>query len=235
VPLSIGVAFSSRERKTRSWPWVLCAATIVAGTLVTLSRSAIVGMTVALLVMAWRWPLGRVIAAGGAAIVAVVSTALASPTVYDAFLRAFTGANDDPSLEHRAIGVQFVMNNFTKTLWFGWGTGAWNLWVLDNQYLGRLIEAGVIGLGGYIIVLAVPLALALRASRRAPREWSDVIRGIAAALSALMIINFILDTAGFAQIWTLTWILIAFAGVSWRLFPPKAVVSSREAVTASAP
>lgn len=224
-PLSIGVALSNRRRKARSWPWALCAATIFAGMLVSVSRSAIVGGTVALLVMAWRWPLGRVLAAAGAAMMAVVLTAVISPGVYDAFLKAFTGTQNDPSFESRAIGVQFVLNNFTKTLWFGRGIGTWNLWVLDNQYLSRLIEAGVIGLGAYIIVLAVPLALALRASRRAPPELSDLIRGIAAALSAVMVINLVLDTAAFPQIWTLTWILIAFAGISWRLFPPKVALA----------
>ena len=101
---------------------------------------------------------------------------------------------------------------------------------LDDQYLSVLAKMGVLGLVAYLILVVTTLTLAFvafknvrkRRSVQVPAEANQLFLGIAASVSAYVAVSVFLDTAGFLQIWTLTWLLIALSAIAYRITrPPK--------------
>ncbi len=220
VPIGIGLTLSARARGERWLLWAACTTVVAAGAAATVSRSAIIGTAVALLVMAWRWPIRRLaVIAAGALGVAVVGW-LSGSKLFAALSGSFLGAATDSSVVSRTIGADYVAEHFADALVTGQGAGTYpalNQPVLDNQYFSRLMETGLLGLSSYLLLLAVAIWFALRASTRLGPELADTARAIAGALCALGLIGFILDSSGFAQMWFLTFLLIALSGVAVRL------------------
>ncbi|MGX9296184.1 O-antigen ligase family protein [Tsukamurella paurometabola] len=221
TPMAISLALDARGRRAGTyWLWLGCTTILIGGALVTLSRSAVVGTIAAVVVMCWRWPITRVasvIVGGG---IAIGLGLLFQLKFISAMFAVFAGAFGDDSLHSRGRGLTYASEHFWEHPWLGQGVGAYPALkqpVLDNQYVSRLMEAGVIGFVTFVAALAVALFLALRASAAADRSVADLGGGIAGSLAAMIVISFILDTAGFIQIWYLTWILVALAGVTHRL------------------
>ncbi|SNT31033.1 O-antigen ligase family protein [Rhodococcoides kyotonense] len=230
VPVALGVVYSARAQGRRSWHWVLLTVVLVGGAALTLSRSAVVGLAVAVLFMAWKWPVRRVLA-----IVAVVGVPLVVAYVTDskllnAFVQIFATSGTDSSLQSRDHGRDYVLQHFADHLWFGEGTATYSARgypVLDNQYLGRLMETGLFGVASFVLLLGAAFFFALIASQRFWRRAQasqdrrddagmfELTRGIAAAIAAVGVIALILDVSGFAQIWLLMWILVGLAGSSY--------------------
>ncbi|GAA1003759.1 O-antigen ligase family protein [Tsukamurella conjunctivitidis] len=220
IPLAAALCLNARARGASALPWAVCLVILVVGDLVTVSRSAVVGTIAAVVVMCWRWPIRRL--AGlvvGCAVVALVGIA-AQINVVSALVQTFAGSGTDSSIKSRQVGIEYVTAHVQEHLWVGQGVGAYPALrqpVLDNQYLSRLMEAGVVGFVAFCVALAVALVLAVRASAAADGPTAELGSGVSGALAALAVIALILDTSGFLQVWYLTWILVALAGVLFRL------------------
>ncbi|TWS21548.1 O-antigen ligase family protein [Tsukamurella asaccharolytica] len=221
TPLALALAFDARARQTATfWIWISCAAILAGGALVTLSRSAVVGTVAALIVMCWRWPITRVavgLVAGGAAFGLGL---LFQMKFVSSMVTVFAGALGDDSLHSRQRGIDYARENFWEHPWLGQGVGAYPALkqpVLDNQYISRLMEAGVIGLATFVAALVIALVLACRASAAKDQAIAELGGGIAGCIAAMLVISLILDTAGFIQIWYLTWLFVALAGVVYSL------------------
>ncbi|WP_019201455.1 O-antigen ligase [Tsukamurella sp. 1534] len=221
LPLALALVFEARRRRSSTqWLWAGCTAVLMAGALVTVSRSAVVGTAAAVLVMCWRWPIRRIavlVVVGGGAVGIGLALQMKFMT---AMLQTFQGVVSDSSIKSRQIGLDYAATHFWEHPWLGQGVGAYPALkqpVLDNQYVSRLMEAGVIGLLAFVAALAAALFMAVRTSAARERSVAELGGGVAGSLAAVIIISLILDTAGFAQIWYLTWILVALAGVGHRL------------------
>ncbi|MFD4368334.1 O-antigen ligase family protein [Rhodococcus sp. NPDC058521] len=229
-PIALGLVYGMRMSGHHWWPWATLATILVAGAGLTLSRSAVVGIVAAVLVMCWAWPVRRLVVlvclGASVAVLAYVSNS----RFLQAFVDVFAKSESDSSLQSRSIGREFVYQNFARHLWFGEGPSTYSALdhpVLDNQYLARLMETGVVGLATYVALLISAFVCALVASGRFSRARFDaptramrrdavamleLTRGVAGAMAALIVISSILDVAGFVQIWFLTWILVALTG-----------------------
>jgi putative inorganic carbon (HCO3(-)) transporter len=220
VPLAIGLFLNARARRARSWPWALCVLIIGAGALVTVSRSAAIGVIAALVIMCWRWPLTRL---AGLLVTAIAGLAIGVATqikVLTALVQTFVGSSTDPSIRSRQNGIAYVTSHYRDHFWFGQGTGSYPASdnpVLDNQYLSRLMESGAVGLVTMVFAFAIGLILAVRSSTASDAATAELGSGISGAAAALIVIATILDTGGFVQISTLIWMIIALAGVACRL------------------
>lgn len=220
IPLCIGVAMCARARGERVWPWLTCAGLMMCGALGTVSRSVIVGLAAAVVVMAWRWPIQRLVAVVVAAAAAIGAALLLELHVVSAMLQAFANVSKDSSIASRELGAAYVTDHYRDHFWLGQGAGmypAYDQPVLDNQYLSRLMETGVLGLGTFVALLGVTLVLALKASASHDPMIAELGGAVSGSLAALVVISTILDVSGFIQIWTVTWILVAFSAVLWRL------------------
>ncbi|GAA4397367.1 hypothetical protein GCM10023147_32630 [Tsukamurella soli] len=225
VPLAFALVFNARARRARTWPWVICLGIIVFGALVTVSRSFVVGVVAAVVVMCWRWPIQRLATLIVSGVIVVGGGLLAGIKVMTALVQTFLGSSTDPSIASRGTGIAYVKAHYQQHLWFGEGVGVYpslKLPVLDDQYLSRLMEAGVVGLVSYVIAVAIALYLALRASASRDAPLAELAGGISGSVAALAVIGLILDIGGFIQMWTLTWILVAVSGVVYRLYREQA-------------
>jgi putative inorganic carbon (HCO3(-)) transporter len=217
VPLGIGVVTSARAKGEKTWPWVVCTVFLVCGALVTVSRSVVIGLAAAILVMAWRWPIRRL-----AATLTGITLVLALGWIYqirlaNAFATSFETSSSDPSLKSRMSGRTYVFAHYREHLWFGEGPGTYSTYrhrpILDNEYLTKLIDVGMLGLATYVVLLCVALVLALRASAAASNAIAELAGGVSGSIVVLIVAEAIFDISGFQQSWYLAWFIIALTGV----------------------
>jgi hypothetical protein len=222
-PLALAVTLRLRAEGKRWWPWAAASAVIVAGIAVTLSRSGAVGLVIGLAVMACYWPLRRtltVFAVGGGLVATAVLLQVPFISKYVTIFSA------DSSVAQRAAVTSALPFDITPFGVFaraagGSSSGA-GVPTLDDQYLKALSETGVFGLLAYVLLVGMTLVLAFRAFRNARGPGADgrhaqLFIGIAASFSAYAVVSLFLDMAGFLQVWTLMWVLIALSAVAYRI------------------
>jgi O-antigen ligase len=171
------------KARTNRWLYrvILCLTTFAI--MLSISRSALLCAAVGVVIMAAAWSararlLGLAFAAAAAATIYVVS-----PGALGTITRLFTGASEDPSVLSRtgSFDVAFEFIGTSPYLGRGFGTFLPKYWILDNGYLGLLIEGGLLGLLG-LLFLIVTAAWAARQARALAA--TDFDRDIAQALVA---------------------------------------------------
>ncbi|HEY2699724.1 MAG TPA: O-antigen ligase family protein [Pseudonocardiaceae bacterium] len=215
-PLGVFCFFTARERGTRWWPWLVALGLIGGAGALSISRSFFVGLVVEFVVLALFWPLRRTAVVLGCAVAGVVVLLFTKGGVVGFFVKLFTQGSGDDSLLHRTLARQVAYALINAHPVFGIGLGGYDTSrypILDNQYLGLLVETGVVGLLGFLGYLgtAAWAAFARGSSHR------DLGAALGAAILAYAVINLILDTAGFLQISALAAILVGLTGALHRV------------------
>jgi O-antigen ligase len=105
------------------------------------------------------------------------------PGVLGTLTRLFTGVSNDPSIASRTDSYELAGQFISRSpiLGRGFGTFLPKYWILDNGYLGLLIEGGILGIGG---LLALILTGAVAAHKARQMSSNDLDRSLAAALLA---------------------------------------------------
>jgi O-antigen ligase len=142
------------------------------------------------------------------------------PGVLGTMLRLFTGISDDASARSRTDSYALALEFIGQHPVFGRGLSTFlpRYRILDNQYLGLLIEAGIVGLVAFLALLVTALVVALRLSRSLP-DPSD--RSLAHSLmatiacAALSCVTF--DAFGFPQVSGVLFFAIGAIGALIRL------------------
>lgn len=220
-PLALGLTLSRRARGDVTWPWTVAAAMIALGAVSTISRSAFVGIAAALVVMAWRWPVRRVVIGGAVLVLTVLTAVLAGVPLVSRLAAVLVGGTSDNSLGSRSSGLSYALERLPDHWLVGQGAGTYDVSrqpVLDNYYLTRLVESGVVGLVAMVLLIGGAWSIALRASRQgmvsADRGAFELVNGILGSVTAVAIVALILDIGGFAQISTLLYVLVGLAGAA---------------------
>ncbi|MUM16684.1 O-antigen ligase family protein [Mycobacterium sp. CBMA271] len=222
APIGAALIYNAKTAAKKTWPWAALTAIVIAGSVVTVSRSAFVGLAAAILVMSWRWPVRRLAGLLGAAVAAAVVAAVSGLGIFEAIIKTFLGSDNDPSLQSRARGIDYVMSHWTEHFWLGQGSFTYPTGpeqpVLDNEYLSRLIEGGVVGAAALVILTITAIVYAGTARNRCnDAAATELINGVLGALVALAIISTVLDVSAFQQISMIRWVLIVLAGAAWVL------------------
>ena len=222
LPILIGlVTGGSRHR----WLFrVLLAATIVSIYL-SVSRSAYVCALVGLMVMALSWNLRQRLAALGFMAVASAVMYVSVPGLLGTILGLFSNADEDPSVASRtgsySVAAAFISDS--PLLGRGFGTFLTKYWILDNGYLGLLIEGGILGLAGLLAVLGAGI-LAASQARRQSTDPDD--RQMARALMASIVAGAFglafFDTFAFPQTTGCVFLVIGLAGAMRRISADRA-------------
>lgn len=168
LPLAIALA---RHVERRRWIYILSTMVITGAAFVSISRSALLCAFVSLGVMSFAWPLVTRMKAAVVALAAGAVAYLTTPGLLGTLGNLFTGAADDSSVQSR-IGSYEIAESFIRSSpWLGRGFGTFlpKYRILDNSWLGLLIEGGVLGTVGLLVLVVVAMATALRASRLAIR------------------------------------------------------------------
>ena len=159
-----------------------------------------------------------------AAVAVTVVVYLVVPGSLGATTRLFTGAGDDPSIASRtgSYDLAFQFFRHSPILGRGFGTFLPKYWILDNGYLGLLIEGGLVGLGGLAVLIFAGVGAA-RASRSRFAEQFERQLGqgvMSAVVSGAAGLAFF-DTFGFPQSAGCFFLILGMAGALRRLAQPR--------------
>ena len=108
----------------------------------------------------------------------------------------FTGVAEDPSIASRTgsydIAAHFIGNS--PLLGRGFGTFLPKYWILDNGYLGLMIEGGALGFAGLIVLIVTAIFAAKRARTMTVNQFDRniaqaIIASIAQAPAALPLLT----------------------------------------------
>lgn len=201
LPLALhyALADTSRSRLRRWLPIVAIGIAIP----ITLSRSTLLGLVVVLAVVLPTWPAVRRrwayawIGFGGLAVYVAV------PGLLGTMGRLFTGIGEDNSAQSRVdsyeVALAYVMQN--PIFGRGFSTFLPRNRILDNQYLGLLIETGVAGFVAFVALLVTGIVVATRTRRLSTlTEDRSLATALTATIGAAALACATFDSFGFPQV-----------------------------------
>lgn len=203
--------------------WLARAAVVMTtvGCLISISRSAIVALAVVMLFMlpawSWKWRFNAVVTA----VVFAVLVRAVQPGLLGTLRSLFTYWDSDPSISGRTSDYEVVAGYVAERPWLGRGPGTWipsRYIILDNEWLGRLLEVGLIGMLLLLLLLTTAFILAKRVGRWASNP-SDRHLGhaLGAALAGVMVVSGTFDALSFGTFAVTTYTLLGCAGALWSL------------------
>lgn len=221
LPLALHLALhDSRRGPLRRWlPVVAIGAAIP----VTMSRSALIGLALVLLIVLPTWPRARRRVAYLFIVVGFGAVYVAVPGLLGTMIRLFTGISGDNSALSRVNSYDVALHYIGLSPLFGRGFGTFlpRYHILDNQYLGMTVETGIVGVLAYVAVIATGVVLAVRMYRRltdpADRSLAITLTG-GLASSAAAAATF--DALGFPQVASTTFLYLGLIAALSRLTGP---------------
>ncbi len=225
LPFAVHMGRFSPTRAMRQWSAIAGAIMFLALPM-ALSRTGIVALAVAMLVMipAWNWRLRFNLVVP--TVVLMIMLIFAMPGLLGTILGLFQGWEDDASVQGRAEDWDLIEEQ-------GWMDGHWLFgrghgtfipteytW-LDSQWLQSLVGGGVIGVVALALVHLGAITLAAIAYKR---STSLADRHLCACLISVQMlaiaVGFTFDSMGFRTYAMFLGVLTGAAAVMWRLTRP---------------
>nr|BFF09373.1 hypothetical protein GCM10025699_06760 [Microbacterium flavescens] len=202
LPIAIAAAISGgfRQQPRRRGLWWLIVGLILFICLVSVSRSAIIGLVVALvLVLPWIPRAYRFASvAGGLCIAAAVVVVV--PGMWTATLALFVNASADTSTQSRTGALEKLPQFMESSplIGQGWGTFLSRYYVFDNQWAATLVEIGLLGAFAFAALIAVAVWSSLGASRNSRSPETKVLGGaVSSGLITVTVLLFFFDGLSF--------------------------------------
>ncbi|MDQ3577584.1 MAG: O-antigen ligase family protein, partial [Actinomycetota bacterium] len=220
VPIALHYALRAMDFGGPQRRWWFCLGVLAVASMQSLSRSAILGLAIAaIFIIPAMTPKRRVRALIGIVLFLGVMRVLV-PGLVGTLYSLFTSISVDPSAESRRRAVERAGSEITEHLILGRGMGTYlpeKYGWLDNQYLGTIVQNGVVGITLLIFLYLAGMYCAFRArlTSRDPRV-RDLGVAIAAAIAVPAISSATFDLLGFSIATGFTFLLIGAAGSLWR-------------------
>ncbi len=217
LPLAVTFALYA---KTRRWVYWGATFAIALAVLLALSRTALIGAVVGLVVVGTGWSNRVRVRALAVAAALLVGVYVMIPGLLGTLTSLFTGFSGDPSIRSRTGSYDVAFAFVGRSPWLGRGFGTFlpTYWILDNQYLLLLVECGVVGLLALLLLVATSTAVSwssIPAGRRGmPRELP---RALAASVLAGALSFMFFDAFSFPQSAGLFFLVMGLCGAQWRL------------------
>ncbi|KRD42981.1 hypothetical protein ASE38_01435 [Cellulomonas sp. Root930] len=213
LPLALHRAFHGPFASSlrRWWPALALAAAIP----LSISRSALLGAAIVLIVLLPTWPKARrrLTIAFIAALFTLIFVTI--PGMMGTLTTMFTGISEDSSAQSRTDSYGLALEFAARDLLIGRGISTFlpSYRILDNQYLLLLIEVGVIGLVAMVAMLMTAFVAAVRARRlTSDPSIRDLCQCIAAAVAAAAISLALFDALSFPMAAGLLFLVTGLAG-----------------------
>jgi len=201
------------------WSWVPPLA-IISVMPLSLSRSALLGTIVCLVVLLPAWPRVYRRFAYVAVFLLLVGLPLAVPGLSGSILALFTGADSDPSVQSRTNSYDLAWDFIRNSPWFGRGLGTFlpKDWILDNQYLNTLICNGFVGLLALIGLITTCIFIMVRVRVQVDDpEVRDLAQALIASILAGAVGLALFDGFGFPMTASTLFLVLGLAGGFARL------------------
>lgn len=213
IALTMAIRESSRSIVRRWFP----VAAIFMAAFLSVTRSALLGIVAVLLVLIPTWePAVKKMAVWAACGGAVVMYALV-PGLSGTILGMFSG--NDPSVDSRTDSYAVVGGYLGVSPVFGRGLGTMGpqYRIFDNQYIGFIIETGLVGAAAFV-ALALTAMFTTFLRRRAP----DVLIGalgpaLCAAVLAGALLSAFFDSFHFPQAVGMFFLMVGLCGAHWNI------------------
>ena len=223
LPIVIALASSSYRR----WSYRLLLVPIILSIYLSVSRSAYLCAIVGLVVLALSWTNRQRLSAFGFMLVVSVGMYLSVPGLLGTIVGLFSKADEDPSVASRTgsydIAGAFISDS--PILGRGFGTFLPKYWILDNGYLGLLIEGGILGLLGFLVVLASGTLAARSAWAADVGDDRLLARALMASVLAGAACLAFFDAFAFPQTSGCVFLVIGIAGAARRLAAERAAAA----------
>jgi O-antigen ligase len=229
LPLALHQArYAAPGERFRRW---LQVALIGVALPLTISRSAVLGLTVIVLMLVPTWPKRErrraiPVALGGAAAVWVAVPSLV-PLLYQLFATTGAESSSTSRLDAYSSAGPFI----TAHPWLGEGFGTFlpqTYFFVDDQYLTSLIETGMLGLLVLLTLFGLGCYLARTARRScADEKTRDLLQCLAVSVVTVALSFFTFDALGFATFSGMTFLLLGCIAAAWRLIRTGAPIAGR--------
>lgn len=220
LPVALHYALFAPPGRTRWWRWV-AVGVVALGVPLSISRSAIVTVFVAMTFMAMVWPWRQ---RYNALVIAVMATAVfhvLNRGVLGTIKSLFLNADNDPSVLDRIERTTTVMRLWNERPLLGWGSGMVSpdeFLLLDNQIYGFLLANGALGVAAFLALFMIPYAVGRSVRLRGrDQETRHLGHTLAATMPAAVVASGTFDSFSFATFVALMCILIGAVGALWRL------------------
>ncbi len=220
LPLALHGAIYCRVPKQRRKRWIMVA--LIAGALpMSVSRSAILGLFVVMVVLLPTWPpewrLRAILIFGVASIV----MRLVIPGLIGTVLNLVSVIGSDENSTTRTGDYDAVVQAVTQRPLFGQGFATYLprvYRVIDNQYLMSALETGLVGVLALLVFLLSGWVLARSARRAAADEETRHLAQCLAASMAVALFGFgTFDAFSFPMITNVMFLILGCCGALWRL------------------
>lgn len=216
-PLAVHYALYAKSNK--GWAWFRVAI-IAAAVPFGVTRSGVLALGVTFLVMWFSWPARLRIRSLVIGVVGAVGMRALVPGLLGTIKALFTNLFYDPSTQGRLNDYPVVERFFSERPITGRGFSTFvaeRYPVLDNQYLGLVVETGVVGTAAFVGLYVVGIALAVLAKRGGTDETRSLGQALAAAGIAVIVVAFTFDLLAFTMATTISFLLLGCSGALWRL------------------
>lgn len=218
LPIAVHLAFNAPRDKV--WPWVQLALIFVAIPL-TVSRSGmlglIVGLVFAFIIATKRQRLWFLVVLPIGAV--VFRTVI--PGLLGTIRELFLDAGQDQSVIGRTRDYEAVNAFFAQSPLVGRGSFTFlpDMYrTLDNQFLGILVEQGILGLVAFVLFVVGAVVMCVVAASAAPtRLLRTQAGGVAAGLTTGLLLCGTFDAFGFPMAMGVFVVLIGVAGGIWHV------------------
>lgn len=218
LPLAITLALNEFKRgSVRRW---LSVGAILVASALSVSRSALIGIAAAIIVLFPSWSKTVRIRAGLAAVAGVGMMYLLVPGMVGTVRGLFTGLSEDASTASRTNSVSAALEVAARTPVMGRGLGTFlpEYRILDNQYLLLLVELGAAGLISFILLIGAGIYCCERARRRfADRLMKQLSVAVMASLTAGALTFAFFDAFSFPMSAAYMFLMLGIAGALWRI------------------
>ena len=118
------------------------------------------------------------------------------------------------TVDERVVRWDAIRPDVWLHLAVGQGFGVYSIRVLDDEYLDRLIDGGVLGLAAYLLMLLTPVFLSVGSSRRRQPGPATIAIIVAPAAVGTLVLSGTYDSFGFPHVPYLFFFLCAMLAVT---------------------
>jgi O-antigen ligase len=213
----LAVHFGLHSGRRIQWVYVALIGMAVP---MSVSRSGTLALGIGALVLWLSWPIAFKVRSAAVAGAFMMAMRLVVPGLLGTIRSLFTSWFVDDSIKGRTNDYPLVGEYFTEAPFIGRGYGTFlpeRYIFLDNQYLGLLIETGLVGTVLFLAVVATGYAAARGSRRFADAQTRSLGQALAAGILAGAISAGTFDLFGFGMASGFLFLLMGCAGALWRL------------------
>lgn len=202
------------ERQVRL-RWWLPAAMMTVSSLLAVSRSALIGLAVAVLItLPAMTPIYRRLTILGGLFAAFVVVVLV-PGIATTMLELFVGADDDPSAQSRSNALARLSEFMQTSPWIGHGFGTFlpRYYIFDDDWALLAVEVGFLGVAAFAAIAVGAVFSATHSiSFSGDPEMVTIGRGIAASMLTTAVLFAFFDGLSFPMAGGAYMLLAGLAG-----------------------